>query len=120
MPGHLPKQSPLPTATVWGEDHAYFTDREVKEPATVTEPASSRARVPTQTSLPLKLRIRASHQTAWNQAAAAKARVQTNLFSLQAKSQPGTKSPWVKTAAHQRFCFVLLIHLKGNLVSNQH
>lgn len=42
------------------------------------------------------------------------------LFSLQTKSQPGIKSSRIKTAVHQRFCFMLLIHLKGNLVSNQH
>lgn len=41
------------------------------------------------------------------------------LFSLQTKSQAGAKPPWVKTAVRHRFCFVLLIHFKGNLVSNQ-
>lgn len=40
-------------------------------------------------------------------------------FPCRTKSQAGAKSPWVKTAVHHRFWFVLLIHLKGNLVSNQ-
>ena len=91
--------------------------REVKEPAVITQLEGHRARFRMQTFLsPIPAR----------QAVCSSSNSPNEPFAVfvcfphRQKSQPDSKSLRTRTAVHQTFCFVLLIHLKGNLVSNKH
>lgn len=81
--------------------------RELKEPAVITKLEGCRAR--SSFSRPSKSGSCSSSKSP-----------NEPCFPHRQKSQPGSKSLWTRTAVHQTFCFALLIHLKGNLVSNQH
>lgn len=90
------------------KERARITQSGVAKPSVKCRPSSLRSLRPSRhTKLPGNMQLLLQQES------------KRTLFSLQTKSQPGAKSPWIKTAVHHRFCFVLLSHLKGNLVSNQ-